>query len=205
MSKLFDDFKGLIDSRVEEAPLQAFLKRYPRILIDTFNQGAQYPTVFPKFKLADELIPDFITIGRRSGTQYTSWDVDLIEIEPSILAKPLFNKKGQITGRLRDAEGQIIKWQQWMKINEQRIFVPKALKELKRKHAWDEHPQFYNPSHHMHQSMLISYRIIIGRRKDFGDIGDEYRINKWEESGRRFEIVPWDRLLDRVHHFAFTG
>jgi len=57
----------------------------------------------------------------------------------------------------------------------------------------------------MYQSMLISYRIIIGRRKDFGNTGDEYRINRWEESGRRFEIVPWDRLLEKVQLLDFAG
>jgi len=205
MSKLLDDFKGLLDSCSEEAPLQSFLKRYPEILISTFNQGAQYPTVLPKFKLADELIPDFVMLGRRSGTQYTSWDVYLIEIEPSILDRPLFNKKKQSTNRLREAEGQIIQWQQWMQINSQSIFVLKALRELKKKHAWNDHAQFYSPSSHMYQSMLIYYRIIIGRRKDFGDIGDKYRINRWEQSGRRVEIVPWDRLLDKVRLLDSTG
>ena len=205
MSKLLDDFKGLLDSCSEEAPLQSFLKGYPEILISTFNQGAQYPTVLPKFKLADELIPDFVMVGRRSGAQYASWDVDLVEIEPSILDRPLFNKKKQSTNRLREAEEQIKQWQQWMQVNGQSIFVSLALRELKKKHAWNDHAQFYSPSSIMHQNMLISYRIIIGRRKDFGDYGDKYRTTIWEQSHHRVEIVPWDRLLDKVRLLDSTG
>lgn len=131
--------------------------------------------------------------------------MDLIEIEPSILDRRLFNKKRQSAGRLREAEGQVTQWQQWMQINGESIFVPKALRELKKIHAWNDHTQFYNPSSPMYQSMLISYRIIIGRRRDFGDHGDRYRINTWEQSGRRVEIVPWDRLLDKVRLLDSTG
>lgn len=205
MSKLYNDFKNLVDRCSCEGDLQTFLERNPRILISTFNQGAQYPAILPKFRLAGELIPDFVMIGRRSGTQYTSWDVDLIEIEPPIIDGGLFNKKGQSKGRLRDAETQIMQWQQWMKTKEQTYFVGKALEELKKEHFWDKDPQFYNPSNHMHQSMLISYRIIIGRRENFGDTGDKYRVHKWEESSRRFEIVPWDRLLEQCQLLNWTG
>lgn len=67
MSKLFDDFKGLLDGCSAEAPLQSFLKEHPEILVSTFNQGAHYPMVLPKFRLADELIPDFVMVGRRSA------------------------------------------------------------------------------------------------------------------------------------------
>jgi len=204
MPKLFHDFKNLLESCSEEQPLQEFLKKHEHILTKTFSQGAQYSTLISKFKLADVLIPDFVIIGRRSGTMYASWDVNLIEIEPPILDRPLFNKKRQTTGRLRDAEMQIMQWQQWMKVNEQTIFVPKALRELKKKHAWDKDPQFYNPSYGTYQDIVIWYRIIIGRRSDYGEIGYAYRDTRWEESGRRVEIVPWDRLLDNLKSWEFV-
>jgi hypothetical protein len=201
MNNVFESFNNFIETSTKEESLQLFLKKHPSILIHTFNQGAHYPTVLPKFKLSDELIPDFIIIGRRSGTKYTSWDVDMIEIEPSINDRNIFTKKGLSAGRLRVAEGQITAWRQWMQSNAQAIFVPKALKKLKEKNAWDDNPHFYNPSSFNYQSMMVSYRIVIGRRSDFGDIGDKYRDIKWEESGHRIEIVPWDRLLDKTRIF----
>ncbi len=196
--ELYNEFQSLLDEPVGEAPLQTFLKRHPNIIVNTFSQGAQYPIVFPKFHLADEFIPDFIMIGRRSGSAETSWDVDLIEIEPAVLDKPLFNKKRQSTGCLRVAETQIRDWQRWMQKYEQSIFVPKAFEQLKSKKVWDDHPQFYTPTAGTYQDVIVWYRIIIGQRKDFNDWGNQYRNLIWKESGNRVEIVTWDRLLDKA-------
>jgi hypothetical protein len=195
---MYYEFQSLLDEAVKETQLQSFLERHPDIIVNTFYQGAYYPVVFPKFHLADEFIPDFVMIGRRSGSAETSWDVDLIEIEPAILDKPLFNKKRQSTGRLRIAEAQIMDWQRWMQKYEQRIFVPKAFEQLKSKKVWDDHPQFYTPTTGTYQDVVVWYRIIIGRRKDFNGWGNQYRNLIWKKSGNRVEIVPWDRLLDRV-------
>ena len=85
--QLYNEFQSLLDESVEEAPLQKFLEGHPEILVHTFSQGAQYPTVFPKFELANDFIPDFVRIGRRSGSAGTSWDVDLIEIKRAVLDK----------------------------------------------------------------------------------------------------------------------
>ncbi len=100
------------------------------------------------------------------------WNVDLIEIEPSALEKPLFNKAKQATGRLRDAEGQIDKWKAWMGRNKDSVFVPRALEKLKERRAWDEYPRFYNLSEGTHQTIDVRYRIIIGRRESFDRCGN---------------------------------
>lgn len=195
MYNLSDEFKLLLDNGTEEMPLQNFLDKHQKILVGTFNQGAYYSTVFPKFTLADEFTPDFVMIGHRS---FYSWDVDLIEIEPAVFDRPLFNKKGQSTWRLRDAETQITNWQSWMKKHRD-YFVTKALEKLKEKKAWDDKPKFYNLSYGTYQDITVWYRIIIGRRKDFVEWGNQYRNTKWEESNHRIEIVSWDRLLDKTN------
>lgn len=193
---IYEEFKQLIDNGKYEEPLQKFLEAHKELLIRTFNEGAHLSTVFPKFQLGDELIPDFVMVGHRSSW---SWDVDLIEIEPAISNK-LFNEKGESTGRLREAERQIREWQDWM--NKHRdYFVTRIVEELRKIGAWDTEPQFYALSDGTHQDMIVWYRIVIGRRKDFeerGGRGDEYRRNKYRESDNRVEIVTWDRLLDKA-------
>ena len=192
MSGRYDDFESLVKSEKREEPLQKFLEANPDILQDTFDVGSYFPTVFPKFSLAGELVPDFIVIGHRSSWM---WTVDLIEIEPAVLERRLFNKSDQPAGRLREAEGQVTKWQAWMKVHRNAHFLNKALRKLKEQGAWDSEPNFYNLSEGTYQSMNVWYRIIIGRREDFEGWGNEYRTQRYRQG---VEIVPWDRLLETL-------
>lgn len=200
---MYDEFKSLLERSEGESELQLFLAEHPEVLRRTFYQGAAFPTVFPKFRLADEYVPDFAIIGHRSSWM---WDVNLIEIEPAILDRPLFNQKRQSTGRLRDAEGQVKDWQAWMSKYEDSVFVPRALKMLKERHAWDKRPEFYHlPDGVTYQAITVWYRIVVGRRADFEGWGTEYQELTWRESALRVEIVPWDRLLDIVKQIAVEG
>ena len=191
--KLYDEFKSLLDEPVEEARLQSFLEQHPDIIISTFRQGAYYPVVFPQFPLANDFKPDFIMIGHRSAG---SWDVDLIEIEPAILDKPLFNRERQPTGRLRIAEKQITDWQVWIERHRE-FFVRRAIDKILEEHAWDESFCFHTATRN-DISFMVWYRIVIGRRTDFNTWGNQYRNNKFRNSSNRVEIVTWDRLLDKA-------
>jgi len=191
--QLYNEFQSLLDGSIEETPLQSFLERHPNVIVNTFCQGAQYPVVFPKFRLADELIPDFVMIGHRSGA---SWDVDLIEIEPAVLNESLFNRKRQPKGRLRTAEGQVAQWQVWIE-RQREFFVRRAIDKILNEHAWDESP-FFHAATRNDISVMFWYRIVIGRRTDFDTWGNRYRTNKLRETRNRVEIVTWDRLLDKA-------
>ena len=191
-SECLAEFQSLIENGNKEAPLQKFLKAHPDILVDTFDTGSYYPTVFSQFSLAGELIPDFVMIGHRSSWM---WTVDLIEIEPSVLNGPLFTKSDLAGKQLRIAEGQLDKWKTWMKEHRDTLFVRKALKKLKERGAWDADPKFYNLSDVTWQMMNVTYRIIIGRRENFQEWGNKYRDLK--NAQQHVEIVPWDRLLEK--------
>lgn len=193
---LIDEFKKALDRGSEEEVLQEFLEKNPQILIRAFSQGAKGLTVFPKFHLADDFIPDFVIIGSRSFGG--SWDVDLVEIEPAVLDRPLFNSKRQGAGRLREAEGQIIRWQNWMNQYSQTVFVPKLLDALKRKKAWDFWPKLYEPLSGTYYHLMIYYRIVIGRRSHFTGWGDQYRATRRTGTGS-IDISTWDRLIDISH------
>ena len=192
-NQLYNEFQSLLDESVGEAPLQTFLERHPDIIVNTFNQGAQYPVVFPKFHLADEFIPDFVMIGHRSAA---SWDVDLIEIEPAVLNGKLFNKQRQTTGRLRIAEKQVTDWQIWIERHRE-FFVRRALDRILEGHAWDRSPFFHDATRN-EGDLMVWYRIVIGRRTDFDTWGNRYRTHKLKETNNRVDIVTWDRLLDKA-------
>jgi hypothetical protein len=83
---LYQEFKDLMERSDTEGLLQQFLKWHPEIVVSVFNLGSYFPTVFPKFRLADNFEPDFAMIGHRS---VWSWDVHLIEIEPAVFDRPL--------------------------------------------------------------------------------------------------------------------
>ena len=190
---LYSEFKSLLDSSVEEAPLQSFLEKHPDIIVNTFYQGAHYPVVFPQFHLADEFIPDFVMIGHRSGV---SWDIDLIEIEPALLNDKLFNKQRQTKGRLRLAEKQVTDWQIWIERNKE-FFVQRVIDRILEEHLWNGSP-FFNTVTRNDVSVMFWYRIVIGRRTDFNTWGNRYRTNKLRETSNRVDIVTWDRLLDKA-------
>jgi len=191
--QLYNEFQSLLDNPVEEIQLQSFLERHPDIIVNTFSQGAHYSVVFPKFRLADEFIPDFVMIGHRSGT---SWDVDLIEIEPAVLNGKLFNKQRQTTGRLRIAEKQVTDWQIWIERNRE-FFVRRVIDRILEEHLWHRSP-FFNAVTRNDISFIVWYRIVIGRRTDFDTWGNRYRTNVWRNSSNRVDIVTWDRLLDKA-------
>ena len=191
--QLYNEFQSLLDNPVEEIQLQSFLERHPDIIVNTFSQGAYYSVVFPKFRLADEFIPDFVMTGHRSGA---SWDVDLIEIEPAVLNGKLFNKQRQTTGRLRIAEKQVTDWQIWIERNRE-FFVRQAIDRILEEHLWDRSP-FFNAVTRNDISFIVWYRIVIGRRTDFNTWGNRYRTNKLRETSNRVDIVTWDRLLDKA-------
>ena len=196
--RLYQELKTLIDNETLEPQLQKFLTQHPAILSGTFGQGASWPTVFPKFHLADKRVPDFVMIGMRSDW---SWDVDLIEIEPPIIEGGLFNNSRQAKGRLRGAEAQVKDWQAWMEKNRDGVFAADALEKLKKKQAWKAVDHSYNLSGGTHQPMLVSYRIIIGRRSDFEGWGKEYQNMTWQGSSNRVEIAPWDRILEMAGYY----
>jgi hypothetical protein len=191
--QLYNEFKSLLDESVGETPLQSFLERHPDIIVNTFNQGAYFPVVFPKFHLADELTPDFVMIGHRSAA---SWDVDLIEIKPAVLNGKLFNSDRQPKGNLRIAEGQVTKLQVWLDRHKE-FFVQRAIDKILEERAWDESFCFHTATRN-DVDFMVWYRIIIGRRKDFNTWGNQYRTNVFRSSNNKVEIVSWDRLLDKA-------
>ncbi len=190
--QLYNEFKSLLDVSGQETPLQSFLEQHPDIIGHTFAHGL-YAVLFPKFRLADEFIPDFVRIGQTSAPDC---DVDLIEIEPAVLNEKLFNKKHESTGRLRIAEGQITQWQVWMERNRE-FFERRVLDRISSEHVWDDTPFFEATTRH-NLTFMVCYRIIIGRRTNFDTWGNRYRTNVYRNSSGRVEIVTWDRLLDNA-------
>jgi hypothetical protein len=99
---LLADYRALLDSARREEELQKFLKAHPELLY------ADYLEIYPKFKLGENLITDFVLRVRgKQGIEYV-----FIEIERP--DKTLFVEKGHFHHHFTQADGQLTDWEQWI-------------------------------------------------------------------------------------------
>lgn len=97
-----EDYKSLVDERVDEPVLQDFLEKNPSILDPLVK------IMYKKFTLAGELIPDFLLILQNNTHLF-------VEIEnPS---KKIFNKDGTLTAEYRTGYKQISDYTHWARDN----------------------------------------------------------------------------------------
>jgi predicted nucleic acid-binding Zn-ribbon protein len=96
------EYGELVDKCAEEPIFQEFFEGNANFLEPTFK------TAYPKYKLADELTPDFLLVLYDSSYLF-------VEIEkPGI---PLFNKKGNPSGELTLAQQQMRTYLKWVADN----------------------------------------------------------------------------------------
>ena len=150
-------------------------------------------TVFwlsPSFQLDQNM--SLIILSACSGY----WNCVLIEMQSP--KDSIFTKKGEASAGLREAQRQVQEWKKWIDENEATFRA--QLADL----AKDEVAQCNRPLHTKAKTELrdprtcvfynfYKYKVLIGRRSFL----DEEK-NKRRESFCDFEIVTFDRLLDRA-------
>lgn len=100
--KKLEEYKALVDKCAEEPIFQDFFKDNANFLESKFK------TAYPKYKLADELTPDFLLVLYDSSYLF-------VEIEkPGV---PLFNKKGNPSAELTLAQQQMRTYLKWVADN----------------------------------------------------------------------------------------
>ncbi|TAG24034.1 MAG: DUF4263 domain-containing protein [Cytophagia bacterium] len=97
-------FDELLNTSSKEEELQVFLKEYPIVI-------QPYSKIFPKQKLGDDFITDFvITNTLEQGIKYT-----FVEIEKASM--PIFTKNGEFTAEFNHANNQTLDWDFWLEQN----------------------------------------------------------------------------------------
>jgi ribosomal protein L37E len=100
--KKLAEYKALVDKCADEPAFQKFFESNPNFLEPKFK------TVYPKYKLADELTPDFLLVLYDSSYLF-------VEIEkPDV---PLFNKKKNPSAEFTHAQQQIRTYLKWVSEN----------------------------------------------------------------------------------------
>lgn len=98
------EFDNLLNTAHREEELQVYLKANPLMI-------QPHSRVFPKQKLADDFITDFVLASTLSqGIKYT-----FVEIERANM--PIFNKSGDFSQQFNHAAKQTLEWDNWLESN----------------------------------------------------------------------------------------
>lgn len=186
MSELRDSFEAALADPREER-VQQFLAQNPGILLDAFGHPWTVNQCIPKLKLGLEFVTDFVIV---TGQSY-SYDIILVELEPPD-ARP-FTAGGKYARRANDALGQINDWFSWLEINHA-YFLTSVANALDSIYGTSQ----LGGSFGAKRKIFISAKIIIGRRDMLSEEDNGRRTALYASTGKRIEIVPYDRLLDIV-------
>ncbi|MEQ4671023.1 Shedu immune nuclease family protein [Providencia manganoxydans] len=177
------EFLSLLGKNEKEQIYQEYLEKNTEFIPREFiqNHGLHLSTVFRKFPLSSEYIPDFLYISKSSD----DWNVVLIEIEkPS--SKYFLNNTTNFHNDFTKAIEQMNDWRAW-------ISIPANLESLKQNSLI----HFLVPSIMQRNPLNIKYLLVHGRREEYE--GNEIRKNKIRSMERDdFKIISFDNLAVNI-------
>ncbi len=104
LTRIKQNFDELLNSSTREEELQIFLKENPLII-------QPYSTVYPKQRLGDDYITDFVFANSLDqGIKYT-----FVEIEKATM--PIFTMAGEFSSDFTHAQKQTLDWETWLDKN----------------------------------------------------------------------------------------
>lgn len=104
LKNLKTEFDTLLNNAEKEEELQVFLKKHP-ILIQPYSK------VYPKQKLGDDFITDFVFASTLDqGIKYTFVEIERVSMS-------VFTQKGEITSDFKHADKQTLDWDVWLEQN----------------------------------------------------------------------------------------
>lgn len=184
----YEELEYALSQAKNEHDIGEYLKKNI-YLIQTLNEHSWNCVICrPEYKIGVQYRADFIVLSACSGY----WNCVLIEMQSP--HDKIFNKKGEISPGLKEAQRQIQDWK--MYINEYEAAFRGQLADL----AKDKPAQCSNVTVHQKAGaelrdpktvIYYKYKVLIGRRA-FLDQSSNKRRNMFLE----FEIVTFDRLLD---------
>jgi len=146
--KLIQEFEHLIQTADREEDLQQFLTNYPEFIYP------DYIECYPKFKLGEEFITDFVFLVQGiGGLEYV-----FVEIEKA--SKAIFTKKNQFSALFTQAKDQLLNWDQWITHNQS--YISRKL------------PNLFKPRYHL--IMGRSESLTMAQREK---LNSEFQLNNW--------------------------
>lgn len=190
--KVRDQLVEILDRGDGERELQAFLKEYPTILLETPMSILGHPTILlEEFPLGTLYRADFAIIAPYSG----AFDIKLIEVEPP--KEKIYTKENVLAKRANKAFEQVTSWKGYIR-NHRREVLETIDRHAKEKDLF-RGPRatltctagfsIFDPRVHV----SFSYAILMGRRED--SLPDMLGRKAAFKEDSNVEIITCDRLL----------
>lgn len=162
-------YEQVLEAASDEHPLQTFLARNPRFLVQHLGGGAGR-WVIPQKRLGAEYVPDFV-IGERSSSGFGWQFVELQSPKASLFVKSTGRQSKQLDEGLR----QINDWRRWLDNNRDYARRPRARDGLGLDNASGSDPGL----------------LIIGREADLTETDRERRRQLDQQHNVRIHTYDW--------------
>jgi hypothetical protein len=162
-------YEQVLEAASDERPLQTFLARNPRFLVQHLGGGAGR-WVIPQKRLGAEYVPDFV-IGERSSSGFEWQFIELQSPNATLFVKSTGRQSQQLDEGLR----QINDWRRWLDNNRDYARRPRARDGLGLDNASGSDPGL----------------LIIGREADLTEPNRERRRQLDQQHNVRIHTYDW--------------
>jgi hypothetical protein len=190
LSKLLNEFKDLLDTNlINERGIVKFIKDKQAdflvgSLLKKYHFGHHDAYLFPEFKLADDLVVDYLLAGLGSG----GWEFVFIEFEAP--KKKITLKDGHFGDSYRKGIKQINDWENWLHANystlkltykkkmKDGVTLPKEFTEL--------------------DISRLHFVVVAGRRGDYKDT--TYNLRRQTSKRDNILYLHYDNIVDAAQN-----
>lgn len=191
-----DNFSMILqDSR--EDKVQRYSTSHSSVILAAF--GSQYAVneCIPEFRLGSDYISDLIVVTGQSF----HYDIALVKLESPL--DPPFIQNGKRSQSLNSAFEQVNDWFSWIHENED-YFLRSLTKAMQDGYGARQISRSYSDGFRSNGRYreIISAKIVIGRRDMLTEEDNKRRATILDQTSKRIEILPYDRLLEietRLH------
>lgn len=185
-----NDFATVLLS-LDEEQVQRYLTSNSDVVLAAFGSQWAVNECIPKFQLGADYTSDFVVVTGQSF----HYDIALIKLESPF--DPPFLKDGKRGQRLNQALEQVNDWFSWLHENED-YFLRSLTKAMQDGYGASQisspHRNRFRDNGRYRE--LISAKVVIGRRSMLTEEDNKRRATILDQTSRRIEILPYDRLLE---------
>jgi Domain of unknown function (DUF4263)/CHAT domain len=185
-----NDFATVLQS-LDEDKVQKYLTYNSHVVLAAFGSQWAVNECIPKFQLGTDYVSDFVVVTGQSF----HYDIALVKLESPF--DPPFPQEGKRNQRLNTALEEVNDWFSWIHENED-YFLRSLTKVMSGGYgasqiANSRHNRFRDNGRYRE---LVSAKIVIGRRSMLTEDDNKRRATILDQTSRRIEILPYDRLLE---------
>jgi hypothetical protein len=189
-SESSNDFATVLQN-LDENKVQKYLTSNSHIVLAAFGSQWAVNECIPKFQLGTDYVIDFVVITGQSF----HYDIALVKLESPF--DPPFTQEGRRNQRLNTALEEVNDWFSWIHENEDYFLrsLTKAMSDgYGASQVADSRRNRFRDNGRYRE--FVSAKIVIGRRSILTEDDNKRRATILDQTSRRIEILPYDRLLE---------